>query len=275
MLQRILNEAPLFLLVAARCMALLFTLPLFSMKVTPKKVKIALAAYMAFFLMKDANYTQYASILSIYGEYSIYFVLLLIGEALIGLILGFYVSIIFSAFSTAGQFFAFQMGFSAASAYDALSQVENPLMGQYLNFLAMIIFLDSFWFQKLFLGGLKESIVSVNIFTLIENKDSLESLSRFLLKGLSSLFLDAFIIALPVMGVLLFISVCTGLLSKAAPQMNLLSEGFPIMILVSFGILSMALPKLCNLFDNSFSEGIASLLNFIESFSITKGGQSG
>ena len=52
----------------------------------------------------------------------------------------FFVSMIFAAFSTAGQFFAFQMGFSAASAFDSLSQVENPLMGQYFNFIGILVF---------------------------------------------------------------------------------------------------------------------------------------
>ena len=55
MLDEIVSKAPLFLLVSARCAALLFTLPLFSMRTVPKAAKIALAGYMAFFLMGSAD----------------------------------------------------------------------------------------------------------------------------------------------------------------------------------------------------------------------------
>ena len=61
------------------------------------------------------------------------------------------------------------------------------------------------------------------------------------------------------MGTLLLISVCTGLLSKAAPQMNLLSEGFPIMILVSFYLIATLLPYMCDFFINSFVKGFGFL----------------
>ena len=46
-----------------------------------------------------------------------------------------------------------------------------------------------------------------------------------------------------------------GLLSKAAPQMNLLSEGFPITILVTFFLLVVAMPLMINLFIQVMSDG--------------------
>ena len=261
MLDEIVSKAPLFLLVSARCAALLFTLPLFSMRSVPKAAKIALAGYMAFFLMGSADYSAYGAVLSVEdGAFSLYYIMLLAGEALIGVIIGFFVSMIFAAFSTAGQFFAFQMGFSAASAYDALSQVENPLMGQYLNLIAMLVFMQTQWFQKLFLKGLAGSLTSLNVFELVSGRERLVS---FLLKGLSNLFADALLIALPIMGTLLLITVCTGLLSKAAPQMNLLSEGFPIMILLAFLIIWLLFPLLCDFFIESFSTGIDELMQVI------------
>ena len=123
MVDSILNFAPVFLLVAGRCFGLIFTLPLFSMRTVSNVAKIALGGYMAYFLMGYANYSSYGSVIYGDGVFSLYYIFLLIGEILIGIILGFFVSIIFAAFSTAGQFFAFQMGFSAAGSYDSLSQV--------------------------------------------------------------------------------------------------------------------------------------------------------
>ena len=146
--------------------------------------------------------------------------------------------------------------------YDSLSQVENPLLGQFFNFAAILIFLQDHWFQKLFLNGLKQTFVSMNVFSLIESR---ESVVNFLLKGLSNLFADAFVIALPIMGTLVLISVCTGLLAKAAPQMNLMSEGFPVMILLSFFLIVMIFQPLCDFFLRSFYTGfneLFSILNF-------------
>jgi len=65
------------------------------------------------------------------------YALLLVGEAMIGLVMGFFLSIVYSAFTTAGQFFSLQIGFGASETYDPLAEVELPLMGQFLNLIAM------------------------------------------------------------------------------------------------------------------------------------------
>ena len=166
MLNQILNAAPLFLLIAARCFAMLLTLPLFSMQSVSRVAKIAFAGYLAYLILPSA-YSSYDQLIGTYQVFTLEYILLLAGEVLIGVIIGFYISILFAAFSTAGQFFSFQMGLSAAEAYDALSQVENPLMGQYLNLIAMILFLQVDAFQHLFLGGVISSFQSFNAMSLV------------------------------------------------------------------------------------------------------------
>lgn len=263
MIDSILLQAPLFLLIFARCFAMLMTLPLFSMRSVSRAAKVALAGYIAFFVMGTNDFSSYSAFIAEDQAMSLEFLLLVGGEAVIGIILGFYVTIIFSAFSSAGQFAAFQMGFSAASTYDALAQVENPLLGQFFNFMAMLIFMQTKWFQKLFLGGLAKSFVSMNIFTVIAGK---ESIMKFMISGLTKLFADALVISLPIMGTLLLITICTGLLSKAAPQMNLLSEGFPIMILVSFFIILIITPSLCDFFIRSFNSAFTNIESLFKAF---------
>ena len=267
MISEVVESAPIFLLVAARSAGLVFTLPLFSMRTVSRTAKIAFIGYISYLLMGFADFSAYSSYIGDDGAFSLMYLLLVLGEGLIGVIIGFYVSIIFAAFSTAAQFFAFQMGFSAASTYDQLSQVENPLLGQFFNFASVLIFLQIKWFQKIFLQGLTYTVQNLTVFGIIEHKEKLVS---FLLSGLSKLFADAFVIALPIMGTLVLITVCTGLLSKAAPQMNLLSEGFPIMILLSFGILVAIFTHLLDFFSRSFSTGISELLNLLLGFG--KGG---
>ena len=264
MLNSIVIQAPVYLLVFVRCFALIMTLPMFSMRAASRVAKIAIAGYMAFFIFGSIDASVYAPYIGDEGSSSMLYVLLLVGEALIGIIMGFFISIIFAAFSAAGQFLAFQMGLSAASSYDALSQVENPLMGQFFNLVAMLIFMQTHWFQKLFLGGLVTSFSSLNALSIATAN---EKLARFMISGLSSLFSDALIIALPVMGTLFLITVCTGLLTKAAPQMNLLSEGFPIMILVAFTIIAFAMPSIIDFFVRSFNKGFSDLENLFTTIS--------
>jgi len=266
MLDSILLRAPAFLLVFVRCFALIMVLPMFSMRATPRVAKIALAGYMAFFLFGSVDFSSYKNYFTEDGTFSMEYFLLLLGEGLIGIIIGFYISIIFAAFSAAGQFLAFQMGLSAASSYDSLSQVENPLMGQFFNLVAMLVFMQTKWFQKLFLQGLVSSFASLNAFSIVEHN---EQIARFMIRGLSSLFADALVIALPVMGTLLLITSCTGLLTKAAPQMNLLSEGFPIMILVAFTIIAFVMPKIIDFFIGSFNKGFADIEKL---FTVISGG---
>lgn len=56
MLNSIVLQAPVYLLVAVRCFALLLTLPLFSMRTVPRMAKVALAGYMAFFYCSERGF---------------------------------------------------------------------------------------------------------------------------------------------------------------------------------------------------------------------------
>ena len=256
MLERILANSPVFLLIAVRCFALIMTLPLFSIRNVSRIAKVALTGYMAYILFPHVDFSVYAPYIGSDGAISLSYIMLLLGEGAIGIITGFYVTIIFAAFSSAGQFFAFQMGFSASEVYDALSQVENPLMGQFFNLVAMLIFLQSDWAIILFSKALTASFDSLNALSLVLAR---ENMIQFLLSGLTKLFADAFVISLPIMGTLILISVTMGILSKAAPQMNLMSEGFPIMILVSFFIIWSLFPQISEFFIHSFSAGFSAL----------------
>jgi len=243
----IVARAPLFLLVAVRIFAIVLTTPLLSIQSVPRVAKVALAGLVAFLVMPEAYPAGWNV-----PSYSLDYALLLVGEGLIGAITGFFISMVFSSFSSAGQFFSYQMGFGASEVYDALAQIENPLLGQYLNLIAMLVFLEINGFQTLFLGGILRSFQTLNCFALINAQDVFLS---FFLKGLSMLFMNAMVIALPVVGTLFLINVAMGLLSKAAPQMNLLSEGFPITILVTFFLLMIALPLMINLFVQIMGQG--------------------
>jgi flagellar biosynthetic protein FliR len=247
----IVARAPVFFLVAVRIFAMIMTTPLLSIASVPRTAKIALAGLIAMLVMPQA-YPEGWNV----DAFSLEYFLLVVGEGLVGIITGFFVSMVFATFSSAGQFFSYQMGFGASEVYDALAQIENPLLGQYFNLIAMLVFLQIHGFQTLFLGGILRSFQSINCFSLIHAQ---QAFLGFFLTGLTNLFLNAMIIALPVVGTLFLIHVSMGLLSKAAPQMNLLSEGFPITILVTFFLLVISLPLMINLFVQVMGQGFLAL----------------
>lgn len=251
MLNEIVTNAPYFFLVVVRCFALISTTPLLSSSAVSRIAKIVLAGCISFVVFPTIYNAPYD-----FAPYSLEYLLLLVAEALIGIITGFFITAIFAAFSSAGQFFSLQMGFSAAEAYDALAQVENPLMGQFFNLCAMLCFLQIEGFKNLFLGGVFRSFEAISAYSLVLYKDNF---LQFVLSSLTDLFFAALMIALPMMGTLFIINVTMGLLSKAAPQMNLLSEGLPITILVSFFLLTLLVPKLINYFTTFIGMGFSDL----------------
>jgi len=277
-LQNILNFGPVFLLIAARAIAMIETAPLLSSEAVPQIAKLALAGFAAFAVLPNAGVFAAeltaagaagvsgtgavnipgAGVLSDlrYDPFSLRFLLLLAGEGIIGIIIGFYLTLIFATFSTAGQFFSLQMGLGASETFDPLAQVENPLMGQYFNLVSMLVFLVVGGFRQLFLGGFWRSVQTINIAMLVEGKDHVITVMA---SGLAKLFLDAMVISLPILGTLFLTSLSTGLISKAAPQINILSEGFPIAILAAYLLLFATLPFLVETFSHVIDEGFANI----------------
>jgi flagellar biosynthetic protein FliR len=265
-LQNILGYGPIFLLLAVRALAMIEVAPLLSSDVIAQPVKLALAGLVAFLCMPTASMFTGDSAAALsaiagsgdlrYEPFSLRFVLLILGEGIIGIITGFYLTIIFAAFSTAGQFFSLQMGFGASETFDPLSQIENPLMGQYLNLVAMLVFLTIGGFRELFIGGFWRSVQSLSFASLIAGH---ETVIRMLLSGLTRLFFDAIVISLPILGTLFLTSLATGLISKAAPQINILSEGFPISISMSFLLIYTTLPFMTEAFSRVIDSGFATL----------------
>jgi len=207
----ILAKALPFLMLAVRALAMIETAPLISSDSNPQVAKVALAGFTAFSALPSVP----ASFITA-DMYTLSFAFMLVGEAIIGIILGFYLTMIYSAFSAAGQFFSLQMGFGASETFDPLAQIENPLLGQFLNLIAMLVFLTVDGFQKLFLGGFFRSLQSLSVASLIKGR---EQILKILVGGFSSLFLDALILSMPILGTLFLISLAMGLLSKAAPRL--------------------------------------------------------
>lgn len=255
-LQYLVQNARIYLLVLARIFAMIQVSPLFSSGSTPRIAKIGLsffAAITVFPVVAASGYPLPATGLG-YGA-------LIAGEALVGIIMGFFLNLIYSSFLVAGQFFSLQMGFGASQVYDPLAQIQIPLMGQFLNTIGMFVFISIGGFQKVFLHGLLRSFQTVRAVDFAAQREFIFSM---VLRGLGNLFEHSLVISFPILGTLFLVSLTMGLLAKAAPQMNLLMMGFPVAIFVAFTILMLILPYLMETFANIINSGFDSILILLD-----------
>jgi flagellar biosynthesis protein FliR len=247
-------DAQLFFLLFVRVFALVRVAPLLSSDGIPGIAQVALSLLCAALVFPSVNATGYPI-----PELGLAYALLAVGEAMIGIITGLMLSIIYAAFQTAGQLFSLQMGFGASQVFDPLAQVEMPLMGQFLNLVAMFTLVVTSGLQKILLTGVYYSFQSIRAADLVLMR---QDIVRSMLSGLSALFENALIIAFPILGTLFLVQIVMGLLAKAAPQMNLLMIGFPISIGVAFIILMISLPFIMERFDRLFAVGFENLMRF-------------
>jgi flagellar biosynthesis protein FliR len=238
----------LLLLVFARMLQIA---PVISSQGIPYSVRAGLAFFTATLILPILTSSGYPQ-----PESIAHLILLLFSEITIGLIIGFYLVIIFMLFELSAQMFSMQMGFAAAEMFDPLTNSESPLIGQFLNLGAFFIFIQSFGLQKLFLIGVEGSFLHLNANTFLFSP---EPLAYTMLYALSQTFGQAFLIALPIMGSLFMLSISMGLMAKAAPQMNLLMVGFPLQISLGLFVLMMSIPVLFNYFSNVLEQSWVSI----------------
>lgn len=242
-------QVQIFLLIFMRVMSLCMVAPLISSEAVPAMARVGLALMSSWIVM-----SAQASLGYVIPEDAGAYILLLVGEIMIGIIIGFFLQIVYAGFQTAGQFFSIQLGFGASEVYDPLSNDELPLMGQYFNLVAMYVFLSSHGLQKLFLHGVYGSFQALKAQDFVTGQ---AYLATYFLGALGQLFAQALTLSFPILGTLFLMSVSMGLMAKAAPQMNLLSMGFPVNMLVAFLLLIFILPQMIEVFtamvDNSFA----------------------
>lgn len=221
----------------ARVFTFLRFAPLFSSAVIPPRVRVVLSLIIAWW---------YTPILQASGVYdnlplTLWFMFVL-GEALIGLLQALILLAFYNVLQMASHFFSYQMGMTMAQISDPTTDMETPVAGQILTAMAIWIFLSNESIFYLFWIGIRDSIEKVNVLGLVFLGDVV--FRDWLITFLSEIFYKSFLLALPVIGVLFLVNFVTGLLAKAAPQINLLVMIFPVSISLGLYVLLRGLPSL-------------------------------
>jgi flagellar biosynthetic protein FliR len=146
--------------------------------------------------------------------------------------------VVVAAMVVGGQSIAAAMGLSMASMVDP-NMGNVPVISQLMIVMSTLIFVG-FGGHAIMLGIISESFFSLPIGTSILNQD----VYGRVLQWSSMVFLGAVLMAMPVMVSLLFINVGLGVVTRAAPSLNIFAVGFPALIIAGFLILIISLESI-------------------------------
>ena len=228
-----------------RILGLVAAAPLFGHASVPNQVKVLLGVLLALIIAPTVPAVPAVDPMSWAG------LLILVQELLIGLAMGFAMRLVFAAIEYAGELASNVMGFSFASFFDPTTQGRSAAISQFLSMVATMAFL-AVNAHLVLLAALSESFTSLPISSSPISLAAPLELARL---G-SRIFSAGLQLSLPIIAALLITNVALGILTRAAPQLNIFGIGFPITLGVGMLTLSVALPYLNTPIQNLFNEGI-------------------
>lgn len=249
MLAYALNHYALFLLILLRLVAFIAASPLMSMQAVPTWTKLGLGAFTAM-LMAPSVTGQVPDPFTASGEY----IIAALQETATGMLLGFGATMIFSAFTIAGQMIDIQIGFSVATEFDPQSGQQTALTSNFVSMLFSLYFLGVNGLDGLMLAVLNSyRFVPLASFHLPTNTWA------FLTNMLGVVMTLAVEFAAPMIVALLLSDVTFALLSRAVPQMNVFVVGLPAKLFVGLTLFATIMPAVVYLFSVLFSQLFTSL----------------
>jgi flagellar biosynthetic protein FliR len=220
-----------FLWPMLRISALMVTAPLFSLNAFNLRLRILLALVLTW-LVYPLHKWPVIDPASAQGLLEVF------NQIMIGATMGLILQIVVAALVVAGQSIAASMGLSMANMIDP-NMGNVPVIAQLLLVMSVLIFVG-FGGHAILLGMVADSYESLPIGTSILNQEVYGRVLRWS----SMVFLGALLMALPVMVSLLFINIGLGVVTRAAPSLNIFAVGFPAMIVAGFLILILAMPTI-------------------------------
>lgn len=223
-----------YLQVLVRISAMVAVAPVFGAGQVPAQVKVGLSLIISLVLLPVAE----PSLARTLPDTLFTLVAPIAGQAVIGLLLGFVISLVLVAMQMAGGLLDLQVGFS-------LAQVLNPTLGEMVTPLAQFQYLYALLLfllangHYILLSALAHSFAILPVSTLDLGSGSL---LRFFSDITFATLVSGIRIAAPAAGVLLVMDVSLAFLARAVPQMNVYFVGMPAKVFVGLAILVVVLP---------------------------------
>ena len=232
-----------FLLVMTRFTGLLVSAPVLGSRNFPVIGKVGLAALSAMIV---------TPLLPAFTEplpaEALPFGMLALGEAAIGLTMGFVMTIAFAAIQVAGQIMDMLSGFALVNVFNPAMETQVPIFG-FFYFIIAVLYLLVLDGHHLMIEHLVITFEKVPVGGFVLHPELFREVGRW---G-SAMFLDGLILAAPLAGALLLAYVTMGLMGRIVPQIHLFVVGFPFTVgmalLVSAFIIEIYLLALDGMFN--------------------------
>jgi len=174
----------------------------------------------------------------------------------IGVLMGFILQLVFAALVFAGQVMAYSMGLGFASMMDPQNGVQVPVVSQFYLILVTLLFLalnGHLILIELVVDSFKTMPVAVDGLSRNTAWDIIIWAGRVFSGGL--------LMALPVVTALLIINLGMGIITRAAPQLNIFAVGFPMTMMVGFLIMWVTVPDVLHNFSDLMNEGFQVIIH--------------
>jgi len=174
--------------------------------------------------------------------------LLIAQQLLIGVLMGFTLQVVMAAIVTGGQIVAMQMGLGFAAMVDPQNGAQTPVLSQFYVIMVVLIYLAMNGHLVL-IEVLVDSFKTMPVATtglLPEHFNQLVHWAAILFSG-------AVAMAIPAIASLLIVNFTFGIMTRAAPQMNIFAIGFPLTMLLGFGVIFATLPSIVPQSSNMFT----------------------
>lgn len=227
-------------------MSCLWLLPLFNSRAIPGTAKISIGVILTLVIAPtiSSQFPQ-VSLDSAQG------MLILAQQIAIGAAMGFSVRIVYSSIEMAGDLIGLQMGLGFAVFYSPNSNANLPVVAQIFGVYALLILLAMN-------GHLMIIDIMARTFELLPISEGMGQGINVagLVKKSTLIFSYGVLLALPLVVTLFIVNLSLGILTRAAPQLNLFAVGFPLTLGLGIFLLTIAMPSIGvliqQILDNSF-----------------------
>ncbi|KVM60496.1 flagellar biosynthetic protein FliR [Burkholderia ubonensis] len=234
-----------FLWPFVRMLALVAVAPVTGHSSVPGRVKIGVAAFMALVVAPTLGPLPAVTVFSAQGIW------IVVTQFLIGVAMGFTMQIVFAAAQAAGDAIGLSMGLGFATFFDPHASGATPVMGRFLNAVAILAFL-AFDGHLQVLAALAASFQALPVSAELLHAPGWRTLAAF---G-ATVFQMGLLLALPVVAALLIANLALGILNRAAPQVGIFQVGFPVTMLVGLLLVQLMVPNMVPFFGHLFDMGV-------------------
>lgn len=234
-----------FILPFARVSALIMSMIGLGSKTVPTKVKLFLSLSVTFAIMPAIPSANVGNL------FSFSTVILIAQQTLIGIMLGFITMMVLNTFTLAGQIIAMQTGLGFASLVDPASGMNVPAVGQFYLVLATLLF----WAMDGHLTYLQFIVASFD--TLPIPMDGFDSVKfKEITEWGGWMFATALSLALAPVTAMLLINFSFGIMTRAAPQLNIFAIGFPVTMLSGLLIMWLTMGNFFTHFEAQWQKAL-------------------